>query len=298
MPSANRFAFRLLGEASGPRCASARSSASWPLAARPSYMRASPTSRHASARPRSSPACSSSGMARSASATISAGGTSGWAMNQTCAHPSLAQPSHPAVSGRARRLERLGIDLARAGVVGGALERLADQRQQLEPLGRISRQQVAGPRQQVDGVDVLAGAGGTPAGRAQPARGPLRKRARTRRPRERARRDSGAPARGDSRAVPPAPPPDRAGRPPSSWRSARAARPAPAWSETRRPRRGSARAGRRSPPRRSASSRRPESAPCARATRAPSPSPARSAASAATARGQNSLPTTDAAPTS
>ena len=71
MPIANEIAFQFLGSAAGSACASARSSACWPSLARPWYMRASPTSRHASARPRSSPVCSSSPIACSVSATIS-----------------------------------------------------------------------------------------------------------------------------------------------------------------------------------------------------------------------------------
>ena len=106
-------------------------------------------------------------------------------MNQTWARPSRARPSHARIAERRRGLERLLVHGARPGVVRGALERLADQQQQVEDLRVHLGQQVAAPARRARGPPASS--------RARLARRPADcSRAAPRRASERARSSTGA----------------------------------------------------------------------------------------------------------
>ena len=140
-----------------------------PSAARPSYMRDSPTSRQASAIASSSPAASSSSIARSASATTSAAGRLGLddEPDVRAAEPCAALDAP--VAERVAASSASLVDLARPSVIRGALERLPDQQQQLRAMRVTSGKQVSAPARTARGplrLPARGSRGGRPSSRA------------------------------------------------------------------------------------------------------------------------------------
>src|SRR4029453_3332904 len=73
-----------------------------------------------------------------------------------------------------RALERLGVELTRAGMIRGSLERLGDQRQQLETFVGLLSEQLACSPEQVGGGRVLPGTRSAPSRGSEPGGRPRR----------------------------------------------------------------------------------------------------------------------------